>query len=389
MGIQSFDLSDVLQPVSKARGLPNAFYVDAAAFDAERDAVFFRNWAAIGFAKDVPGEGDARPLSFLGMPLLLVRGRDNIVRVFQNTCRHRGMILVDEPTKITGAIRCPYHSWCYDLKGKLKSTPHVGGPGHNVHDDIDRDSLGLIEIRSHVWQDIVFVNIAGDAAPFEEYAANVIERWGEFEQPCYFGGDDSQFDLKVKSNWKLAVENYCESYHLPWVHPGLNSYSRLEDHYHIVDMGHFAGQGTLVYNPSLSKQQAFSNFANLSAKWDQQAEYIALFPNVLLGVHRDHRFAIVLVPDGLEETRERIAIYYANEAMTGDDYAELRKANSALWKEIFEEDIFVVEGMQSGRHGRYFDGGKFSPVMDEPTWVFHHWVASQIVANDQEQSNPR
>ena len=37
----------------------------------------------------------------------------------------------------------------------------------------------------------------------------------------------------MATNWKLAVENYCESYHLPWVHPGLNSYSRLEDHYHI------------------------------------------------------------------------------------------------------------------------------------------------------------
>jgi hypothetical protein len=51
-----------------------------------------------------------------------------------------------------------------------------------------------------------------------------------------------------------------------------------------------------------------------------------------------------------------------------------------LWKTVFEEDVFVVEGMQKGRHGALFDGGRFSPVMDGPTHNFHHWVASQIEA---------
>lgn len=378
MGYASGKLQGVLQPVATATGLPNEHYVDQETFEAEREAVFFGNWAAVGFGKDVPETADARPFEFLGIPLLLVRGRDDTVRVFQNTCRHRGMILVSEPKKLRGVIRCPYHSWCYDLNGDLKSTPHVGGPGHNVDDNIDRATLGLIEIRSHVWQDVVFINMSGDAPPFEEAASSMLERWKEFEQPAYFGGADSEFELSVRSNWKLAVENYCESYHLPWVHPGLNSYSRLEDHYHIVEQGAYSGQGTMVYNPSLSEEQAFSNFESLSEKWDTQAEYISLFPNVLLGVHRDHRYAIILVPESVERTTERVAIYYARESMTGAEFADLRRRNTAQWKEIFEEDIFVVEGMQAGRHGRYFDGGKFSPVMDEPTWVFHHWVASQL-----------
>ena len=381
MGYEAGSLDGVLQPVSTAKGLPNDHYVDPAVFDVEREAVFFSNWSAVGFGKDVPENADAKPFDFLGMPLLMVRGRNGEVKVFQNTCRHRGMILVREPKKLRGVIRCPYHSWCYDLDGKLKTTPHVGGPGQNVHENIDRDLLGLIEIRSHVWQDVVFVNMSGDAEPFEVAAKSVLDRWKEFEQPAYFGGADSEFELEVRSNWKLAVENYCESYHLPWIHPGLNSYSKLEDHYHIVEMGAYSGQGTTVYNPSLSQQQAFLDFPNLSKKWNTQAEYISLFPNVLLGVHRDHRYAIILVPNGLETTTERVAIYYANKSMLGDDYAQLREKNRILWKNIFIEDIGVVEGMQAGRHGRYFDGGKFSPTMDEPTWVFHHWVASQLAAN--------
>jgi choline monooxygenase len=91
----------------------------------------------------------------------------------------------------------------------------------------------------------------------------------------------------VACNWKLAVENYCESYHLPWVHPGLNSYSRLEDHYNIVAPRSFSGQGTTVYAPALG-DAAFPDFPGLPAKWDTAAEYVALYPNVLFGVHRDH-----------------------------------------------------------------------------------------------------
>ncbi|MEO0547999.1 MAG: aromatic ring-hydroxylating dioxygenase subunit alpha [Pseudomonadota bacterium] len=381
MGIDVAAFNGVLEPVATARGLPNACYTDQATHDMERQAVFFDNWAALAFGKDVPEQADAVPITFLGMPLLLVRGRDDVVRVFQNTCRHRGMILVDEPRKVRGVIRCPYHSWCYDLNGDLKTTPHVGGPGQNVHEAIDRDNLGLIEIRSHVWHDIVFVNLSGTADPFEDYAATLLDRWQEFEQPCYFGGTDSEFDLHVKTNWKLAVENYCESYHLPWVHPGLNSYSRLEDHYNIVEQGLYSGQGTTVYNPDLSQQEAFSNFEGLGDKWETNAEYIALYPNVLLGVHRDHRYAIILVPEGTEKTVERVALYYASEDMLDASYAELRAKNTAQWKSIFEEDIFVVEGMQAGRQGGYFDGGKFSPAMDEPTWTFHHWVATQMIKN--------
>ena len=58
----------------------------------------------------------------------------------------------------------------------------------------------------------------------------------------------------------------------------------------------------------------------------------------------------------------------------------MRKRNAEMWYAVFEEDLFVVEGMQRGRHGRAFDGGKFSPVMDGPTHCFHHWVASQMQA---------
>ena len=160
-------LDAVRRPIETANGLPNAHYVDPAVFDVEKAAVLCANWSGLAVAAEVPEIGDAKPIEFLGMPLLLVRDRNAQVRVFQNICRHRGMILVQEPSKIEGAIRCTYHSWCYSTQGKLVSTPHVGGPGNNVHPAIVRSELGLLEVRSHIWRDIVFVNIDGAADPFE------------------------------------------------------------------------------------------------------------------------------------------------------------------------------------------------------------------------------
>ena len=377
--VQQARLDKVMRPVGRANGLSNEFYTDPDLFESEKSAVFYRNWAALGFVKNVPEPGDAEPVDFLGQPLLIVHGRDGQVRVFQNTCRHRGMILVSEKSKLRGAIRCPYHSWCYDHDGALKTTPHVGGPGNNVHADVDRSTLGLIEIRAHIWRDIIFVNLSGDAPDFDDYAADLKTRWAEFEQPVFHSGPDSSIRLEIDCNWKLAVENYCESYHLPWVHPGLNSYSRLEDHYNIEQQGKYSGQGTLVYRQMTSQEgRRFPDFAGLSEHWDAGAEYIALFPNLLLGVHRDHAFAIILQPLSQEKTIEHIEIYYAAGEVTDEPWSAMRRENTQLWKGVFQEDVFVVEGMQKGRHGARFDGGRFSPVMDSPTHLFHHWVASQF-----------
>ena len=231
-------------------------------------------------------------------------------------------------------------------------------------------------MRAHVWRDVVFVNIGGEVLAFETAAGEQVERWKEFEKPLVHAGEDSSISFKLNCKWKLAVENYCESYHLPFVHPAPNSYSRLEDHYNILDAGGFAGQGTLVYRPQISADgRRFPHFEGLLSKWDAGAEYIAFFPNVLLGVHNDHAFAILLLPDGNGRKVELVEIYYADETVCGDEYAEMRATNTAMWQTVLAEDVDVVEGMQRGRHASGYDGGKFSAVMDPPTHHFHSWVA--------------
>lgn len=214
----------------------------------------------------------------------------------------------------------------------------------------------------------------------EEHAGELIRRWSEYDQPIYHGGADSSFELELRSNWKLAVGNYCESYHLPWIHPGLNTYSRLDAHYTILSAGGFSGQGTEVYNRMLDPSgRELTPFRGLGPKWDRAAEYVALYPNALLGVHKDHTFAIILEPKAHDRTVERIEIYYADPAVVADPWATLRQKNAELWKGVFQEDIAVCEGMQQGRSSERFDGGRFSPVMDGGVHLFHAWVAQQMM----------
>lgn len=389
------DLDRVLRPIGEAGGLPNGCYTDEANFAQERARLFDQGWACIGFGKDIPEIGDAVPIDHLGTPLLALRDKDGAVAVYHNVCSHRGMVLIEEPTRIRSVIRCPYHSWCYGLDGALKATPHVGGPGHNAHGAIDRGKLGLRPVRSAVWFDLIFVDLQEKAPAFETFIRPLAQRWSMFDQgELEHAGGAGSFKLEVGCNWKLAVENYCESYHLPWVHPGLNSYSKLEDHDNIIEPGLHSGQGTRVYNPSLSDDgRRFPDFRSLALSpnagtWQTRAEYVALYPNVLLGIHRDHFFAIRLEPHGPDRTTEHVEIYFAGERARSEDFSDLREKLRDMWHEVFLEDVFVVEGMQRGRASPAFSGGVFSPVMDEATHAFHRWVAGRLQGQDTSAEPP-
>ena len=95
-------------------------------------------------------------------------------------------------------------------------------------------------------------------------------------------------------------------------------------------------------------------------------------------MHRDHVFAIRLEPLGPDRVREHVALLYADAEALSPRFAALRARNAAQWRGVFEEDVFVVEGMQRGRGAPGFDGGVFSPVMDGPTHAFHRWVARRL-----------
>ena len=378
-------LDSILRPIEQATGLPNQAYTSEKYFEHERDQVLGKGWAGLWFASDLPNKGQVKPVDFMGLPLVILRNKQNEIRVFHNVCSHRGMILVDDEMTVQGALRCKYHSWSYNLDGELKGTPHLGGIGKQKIDGFNHCDHGLKPVRSAVWMDVIFINLSGDAPEFDDYIEPLAEKWRTFLgntglERMRTAVNGKGLEIEVKSNWKLAVENYCESYHLPWVHPSLNTYSRLEDHYHIMYGDNFAGQGSYAYRLSDEVGSALPRFPEWPADKLEQAEYVAFYPNVLLGIQADHNFAMIVQPLASERSREHLRLYYVGDEAVGDAHAASRNATLESWRVVFAEDVDAVEGMQSGRRSPGYGGGVFSPVMDNPTHHFHQWVARKLKA---------
>jgi choline monooxygenase len=359
----------VLRPISEAKGMPNAVYRDPNLFEIERDAVLGKTWAGIAYTSELPVDGYAKPVDFMGLSLAIMRNREGEFKVFHNVCSHRGMPLIRGDTEVVGSVRCPYHSWTYDLNGKLKGTPHIGGVGVHTAEGFACEKHGLKAVRAFVWMGIIFVNLSGDAEGFDSYIAPLMQRWRQFVGDDGLEGlqvavDGSKMTLEVNANWKLAVENYCDAYHLPWVHPGLNTYSPLDQHYNIIIDESMSGQGSYTYNLSDVAGTALPQFGDWPQEQIRQAEYVSLYPNVLLGLQADHVFAVILQPLANDRTVEKLQLYYVGEQAKGDDYSACRAAVLESWRVVFSEDVFAVEGMQEGRRSPAFQGGVFSPVLE-------------------------
>ena len=375
------------KPIEEAHGLPNECYTSSDYLMIETERVFKDKWTVIGIGSSIPNPGDAKPYNLLGIPLIILRDKENKIRVFHNVCSHRGFKLLSESCSLKNVLRCPYHSWSYDFEGKLVATPHIGGLDVHTLGKFDKSKSNLKEVRSKVWMDIIFININKNEIEFKEYIKPLEDRWTKFiskedQNLLVHSRDHGNFSLNVKSNWKFAIENYCESYHLPTIHPELNKISNISDHYHIQGLpNRFAGQGSKKYKQLIKGNKLFDNFKNWPKDLNKNSEYIALFPNVMIGLHVDHFYVFWLEPISVNETKEHLETYYVGEnSANGKEFESMRKENTRFWKDVMEEDIKVIEGMQEGRNSPVYNGGNFSPIMDNPTHQFHKWVASNLIA---------
>ena len=375
----------VKNPIEKAHGLPNECYLNNDYLEFEKEKIFKNNWTMIGVASSVLNPGDAKPFNLLGIPILIVRNKENEVKVFHNVCSHRGFKLVDQECKLKNVIRCPYHSWSYDFNGKLTVTPHIGGLGKHEVEGFDKNKSNLKEIKSNIWMDLIFININSNAKPFEDFIKPLEDRWSKFiskkdQKLIRHSTDNGYFNMTVNSNWKFAIENYCESYHLPWIHPELNKVSNISDHYHIEDENlNFSGQGSNKYSQQFDGNIKFKCFPNWPTELSEKSEYVSLYPNVMLGIHIDHFYAFWLEPISNNQTKEHFELYYVgDESASSDEFKDIKEKNFAFWQEVMNEDVTAIEGMQNGRNSPAYNGGNFSPVMDTPTLMFHKWVATNL-----------
>ena len=393
-------LAAINQDIKSATGMPNAAYTDPEFFIFEREHVLGSSWAALMFCVDYKEDNTVTPIEFMGLPLIVIKTKQGknqpgnqpgSIKVFHNVCSHRGRKLVSEQKKTNGMVVCPYHCWTYDLNGKLCATPHIGGVGIHQAEGFRPQNNGLKEIRSHIWLGVLFINLSGDAPEFTDYARPMLERYhglvGEhgFDQIEY-ADTHGQISLSIHCNWKLAMENFCEAYHLPWIHPSLNEYSPLQKHHHLFISEDFAGQRSTVFDPSITGCESFPGFNNWPEDQAGCAEYPAFYPNLMFGFQENHLFILIVHPIDIDKTDEDARLIYVNhEAANGGKFESARIANHDAWKKVFSEDVEAVEGLQQGRRSSGYSGGVFSPVQDAPTLHFHQWIARKYRAGYKRQ----
>ena len=357
----------VMRPTAKASGLPSAAYTDPQFLALEEKLLFAPGWIYAGRAAELARPGDIQPVKIAGQPVLLLRNRSGEVKAFHNVCSHRNALLLREPVSGRPTLTCPYHAWSYDLDGRLVRTPHIGGQDIDDCPELDKETLGLKPVRLDCWAGLLFVNLTGDAPALADWLQPLTERWADYDFSALRYGGGRSYELDT--NWKHAIENYLESYHLPWVHKGLNSYSRMSDHYTFFAGSDAAGQGTTVYAPGSLRGMSLPG-QSLPAELAARAEYPVIFPNLMTGLQSDHFYLIDVLPDGPLRTRERFEIFFfGDEAMTGELEA-IRSETIERWDAVFLEDIDVVERLQQGHASSAATGGRFSPAQDQ---AVHHF----------------
>ena len=151
----------------------------------------------------------------------------------------------------------------------------------------------------------------------------------------------------------------------------------------------FAGQGTRVYNLAEVAGITMPKFSQWPKEREQEAEYLSLYPNALIGLQADHFFVVLLEPLSEQYTREHLRISYVGDAAVDDEHAAARESQLQAWKTVFEEDVTMVEGMQRGRASPGYKGGVFSPVQDIPTHHFHQWVARRLIGEGTRRTETR
>jgi len=366
----------VQRPIAQAMGLPSIAYTSPEFLKQEQDLLFAPGWIYAGRADELARPGDGRPVEIAGRPLIVLRNRAGEIKAFHNVCSHRNALLARTPFGGRPTITCPYHSWTYDLDGRLMRTPHIGGQDVHQCEGIERSELGLRSVRLESWAGLLFVNLTGDAPPLASWLKPLTDRWQAYDFSLLRYGGGRSYELAT--NWKHAVENYLESYHLPWVHPGLNSYSRMSDHYCFLAGSEAGGQGTQVYAPGSKDGQSLPAMA-LPEDQVRRGEYPVLYPNLLTGVQSDHFFLIDVIPVSPGVTRERFEIFFFGDDAMDEPHRAIREQTIKRWNEVFVEDIDVVERLQQGHASPAATGGRFSAVQDQVVHHFHCWILERML----------
>jgi phenylpropionate dioxygenase-like ring-hydroxylating dioxygenase large terminal subunit len=193
--------------------LPAGRYVDSAFLAIEARHLWKSSWLYACHIDELPAAGSYLLWKKAGSPILIVRGKDDGVRAFYNTCRHRGGPLVKQTSGTQEGFTCGYHGWTYTLDGRL-----IGLRDQRDFVGLELAGRSLIPVRAERFYNWIFVNENPEAQPLLEHVAPFHEFFRQFAPERIRWVAHEAFN--VECNVKLLLEAFLEVYHLKSIHPG-------------------------------------------------------------------------------------------------------------------------------------------------------------------------
>lgn len=193
--------------------VPATVYTCPDRHRAELAAIAARPFPAL-HRSELPEPGSFVTVEVNGLPLLVVRGRDGVVRALVNACAHRGSTVAHEAAGSARAFSCPFHGWSYELDGSLRSVSDAA-----LYSSAPCGT-GLRSVPCEERHGIVWVTTAPEAS-----SPLSVRDWLGAELDgliAAFGGDDTVVhatqDYELDCNWKLLTDGFLELYHLRYLH---------------------------------------------------------------------------------------------------------------------------------------------------------------------------
>lgn len=341
-----------------ARTMPGEYYTSPAIFAEEQDRIFARSWHCVGRASALTNTGDYVLRTVAGESIIVLRDRSGTLRAHFNVCRHRGTRLCEAASgRFSETIQCPYHAWTYTLDGRLIGAPHMNAVEGFAKSDYPLHAAALAE-----WEGFVFVNVADDAASFEQTFASMIGRLSRFALPSLAVGHRATYE--VEANWKLVFQNYSECLHCPTIHPELSAVLPYQSGANDLTEGPFLGGYMEITEPNESATmsgRACGRLLHDSLPIDERrrAYYYSLMPNMLLSIHPDYANYYVVTPLAADRT------LVESEWMFNPDGASDATFNPddaiRFWDVTNRQDWHIVEQSQLGITSRRYAPGPYSP----------------------------
>jgi glycine betaine catabolism A len=355
-------------PVSGEPGrmLPAAAYTSPAVLAWEQRRLFAGSWTCLGRVADLfATSSTGRPVTQRAVAVgdvaaLLVRDGSR-VRMFANTCRHRGHeLLATGESSQRRSIVCPYHAWGYDLDGSLRAAK-----GFRDAVGFAAEDYGLVELSAEVWEGWVFGHALHSAA--SEEVPSFGDHLGDVAgiiAPYACGGlvVADRHTYEVAANWKVIAENYHECYHCPLIHPELCAVSPPDsgDNYDLP--GAWVG-GSMDLREGMATMSMTGELAAtpLPGVDPARVEYLHVLPNLLVSAHPDYVMTHRMVP--LAPGRTWIECSWLV-APAADGSAPTARGAVDFWDVTNRQDWAACESVQRGLTSPHFTPGPFAPNED-------------------------